>query len=110
MGYLQSAYDVLAVKESVRIAKRFFSGPQWSGLITNATSPDPNTLSDDEWSTFIRNDIATGLHAVGTAAMLKSGAKGGVVDPDLRVKGISGLRIVDASVIVSKRYYGIQNS
>ena len=37
------------------------------------------------------------FHAVGTAAMSPRGAQWGVLDPDLRVKGTNGLRVVDAS-------------
>lgn len=39
------------------------------------------------------------MHALGTAAMSAEDAKDGVVNPDLRVKGAAGLRIVDASVL-----------
>jgi hypothetical protein len=43
----------------------------------------------------------TFTHGVGSAAMSPRGASWGVVDPDFRVKGTSGLRIIDASVLVS---------
>jgi choline dehydrogenase-like flavoprotein len=41
------------------------------------------------------------FHPTGTAAMSPKGADWGVVDPDLKVKGVEGLRIVDGSVLVS---------
>ena len=39
------------------------------------------------------------FHAVGTAAMSEYGASWGVLDPDLKVKGTTGLRVVDASAL-----------
>jgi hypothetical protein len=44
------------------------------------------------------------LHLVGSAAMSAQDAKQGVVDPDLLFKGVHGLRIIDASVLVSNSF------
>jgi choline dehydrogenase len=55
--------------------------------------------SDDEIADFIRSSSYTVHHQVGTCRM-GSGAEA-VVDPQLRLKGLSGLRVVDASVIPS---------
>jgi len=49
----------------------------------------------------MRNIASFGAHAVGTASMSPKGASWGVVDPDLTVKKVQGLRIVDASVLAS---------
>lgn len=65
----------------------------------NVPSPVPQT--DAEWEAFLRASCSFGYHSVGTCAM---GGEGAVLDPRLRVRGVQGLRVVDAStmpVIVS---------
>ncbi|KIJ38731.1 GMC oxidoreductase, partial [Sphaerobolus stellatus SS14] len=90
---------VIALREGIKATKRFFGGPAWQDLIVLEILPGANVTSDDDLTTFIRNGASTTLHAVGTAAMSARGASHGVLDPDLRVKGIAGLRVVDASVM-----------
>ncbi|KIJ47085.1 GMC oxidoreductase, partial [Sphaerobolus stellatus SS14] len=90
---------VFALREGIKATKRFFGGPAWKDLIIGETSPGANVTNDDELTEYIRNSAGTTLHPVGTAAMSARGASYGVVDPDLRVKDISGLRIVDASIM-----------
>jgi choline dehydrogenase len=60
--------------------------------------------TDDELREFIRHDLGTLYHPVGTCAMggdsrLAASKLTSVVDPELRVRGVEGLRVVDASVI-----------
>jgi choline dehydrogenase-like flavoprotein len=48
----------------------------------------------------VREQASTMFHPVGTASMTARDAVSGVVDPDLKVKGVEGVRVVDASVFV----------
>ena len=59
-----------------------------------------STNTDAEIDAYVAAHALTIYHPVGTAQMSARGAKHGVVDPDLLVKKVSGLRIVDASVFV----------
>lgn len=56
-------------------------------------------FSGDHLETLVRHQTLTGHHASGTCRMGASGDKKAVVDPELRVQGIQGLRVVDASVM-----------
>lgn len=106
-GNLQSPVDIAVLKEGFRLVKRFFSGPQWTSPSSTPAGPylvspsfvDPDTAPDSEFEAFLRQNADTGLHGVGTAAMSMKDADGGVVDPQLKVKGVDGLRVVDGSVI-----------
>ena len=106
-GNLQSRVDIAAFTEGIRLVKRFFTGDQWTSpssspsgpYLTSQLFPDPDATLEADFETFLRQSVNTGLHGVGTAEMSKRNAKGGVVDPELKVKGLEGLRIVDASVI-----------
>lgn len=73
------------------------TAPAWNGFLL---APQLNATTDDELNDFIRSTGSNFEHPTGTAAMSAVDADYGVVDPDLRVKGIDGLRIVDASILV----------
>lgn len=60
-----------------------------------------NATTDPDLDGVVRAVAGTTSHIVGTVAMSAREAPYGVVDPDLRVKGTRGLRVIDASVLVS---------
>jgi choline dehydrogenase len=102
-GYLSHPFDIQALTEGIRTTKRWFNSTAWDGLITSFLGPDPDnsTLSETAFQTALKESAGTFLHPVGTAAMSSSASNNGVVDNKLRLKGVHGLRVVDASVIVS---------
>ncbi|KAF8218247.1 aryl-alcohol oxidase precursor [Mycena galopus ATCC 62051] len=97
VGFLQSEVDVFIGREAIKKVLGLFQAPTWQDYII-APIVDLANLSDDDLDQYIRNTAGSAFHLVGTAAMSAQDAGYGVVDPDLLVKGASGLRIVDASV------------
>ncbi|KAF4608011.1 hypothetical protein EYR40_000352 [Pleurotus pulmonarius] len=100
-AYLAHEFDRFALREGVRSAQRFLSSPAWEGYILGRTGAfaTVDVQDDDQLDGFLRENFISGLHFVGTASMSPKGASWGVTDPDLKVKGLNGLRVVDASVI-----------
>ena len=84
------------------MAKRFLTAPVWKGYILNPVGGLENTTSDAALDAFVHAMSTSSSHLIGTAGMSARDASYGVVDPDLRVKGASGLRVIDASVFVSR--------
>ncbi|KAF9445819.1 GMC oxidoreductase [Macrolepiota fuliginosa MF-IS2] len=99
-GYYTSSFDILAIREGIKNAIKFSEAPVWKNIITGLVGPLANASTDAEIDAAIRNNTRSALHPVGTAAMSPKNASWGVVDPDLLVKHVSGLRIVDASILV----------
>ncbi|KAK0199191.1 aryl-alcohol oxidase, partial [Desarmillaria ectypa] len=99
-AYLTSEFDVFAMVEAVKSAKRFLSAPTWEGYILEAYGGLVNATTDEALEEYVRENVGTAAHPVGTASMSPRFANYGVVDPDLVVKGVSGLRVVDASIFV----------
>jgi choline dehydrogenase-like flavoprotein len=100
-GFLQTESDWLVLTEAVKAAHRFVSAPVWNSYIIAPFSQSANTTSDAAIRDYIQQQASTFRHPVGTARMAKLSDSDGVVGPDLLVKNVSGLRIVDASVFVS---------
>ncbi|KAJ7599861.1 hypothetical protein C8J56DRAFT_2449 [Mycena floridula] len=93
---LSSDFDLFVLRESVRSARRFMASKAWDGYLL---APQLNATTDEDLNAHFRATSGPADHPVGTAAMSARDSGWGVVDPDLRVKGVKGLRIVDASVL-----------
>ncbi|KAF7357759.1 L-sorbose 1-dehydrogenase [Mycena venus] len=99
-NFLGSEIDFFIMREALKSAFRFAAAPAWRNYIISPFGVS-STSTDAELDDYIRENAGAGLHAVGTAKMSPKGATWGVVDPDLSVKGLRGLRIVDLSVAPS---------
>lgn len=97
-GLLAAPVDIHILRHAIRSARRFISARAWDGYILE---PLLTAETDEELNAFIRENAVSFFHPVGTSAMSPKGAKWGVVDPDLKVKGTKGLRVVDVGVAPS---------
>jgi choline dehydrogenase len=96
---LGSEVDIFIMREAIKSSLRFAAAPAWTDYIISPVSFNSSS-TDEELDAYIRANAGTVFHPTGTAGMSPEGAKYGVVDPDLRVKGLNGLRVVDVSVLV----------
>jgi choline dehydrogenase len=100
-NFYDSEFDILATREGIKAALRFAEAPVMKNLTTGILGPLANITSDEDIDSIIRNRAGSAWHPVGTTSMSPKNADWSVVDPDLLVKKVSGLRIVDASIMVS---------
>lgn len=96
-NYLGNEKDRIAAREGVRIARRIFGQPAFDDVRGEELSPGVHVQSDEDIDAFIRAHAEADYHSVGTARMGSDPMA--VVDAELRVHGIDGLRVVDASVM-----------
>ena len=73
------------------------TAPALKAIATDEIAPGVNISADDELLDWIRNNAETTYHPVGTRKM--EAAPMAVVDDQLRVRGLAGLRVADASIM-----------
>jgi len=98
-GLLSSDIDVAIMREAVKASRRFVSAQAWSGYVMSEFGPFADAHTDEQLDAYIKNESSTIWHPYSTASMSAFNSTNGVVNPDLTVKGIKGLRIVDSSVL-----------
>jgi choline dehydrogenase len=97
--FLEDRADVDALVAGLKNARRILSMPAMARYSGAELSPGPGVRSDAELETFIRANVATTYHPVGTCKMGPQHDPMAVVDSRLRVHGIMGLRVADASIM-----------
>lgn len=96
-NFLSAAEDRISLVEGMKIARTIMEQPAMDRFRDFEMNPGQEVRTDAEWLDFARDTGQTIYHALGTCAM-GQGARA-VVDARLRVHGMEGLRIVDASVM-----------
>ena len=98
-NYLATPEDRRVLRESVRIGRRVVEQDSLSPYRGDELAPGPAVVTDDQIDAWVRATAETIYHPVGTCKMGPAGDTLAVVDAQLRVHGIAGLRVIDASVM-----------
>lgn len=98
-NYLDAELDRRVMIDILRICRQLAASPILRRYIVEERQPGPAVQTDEELLDYVRSNSGTTYHPVGTCRM--GGDPGAVVDPRLRVRGIEGLYVVDASIMPS---------
>ncbi len=96
-NYLQADADLLMLTAGVRLVRRIARAASFDPYRGDELMPGPKVETDAELAEYVRRRVETLYHPVGTCKMGVDAMS--VVDPHLRVHGVRGLRVVDASVM-----------
>jgi len=96
-NFLSAQLDCDVTLEAMRITRRVMTAPALEGIVTDEISPGINIDADDELLQWVKENAETTYHPVGTCKMGSDPMA--VVDDQLRVHGIEGLRVADASIM-----------
>lgn len=97
-GFLRNPLDVALLVEGVKFTRTLAETSAVKQLSPVEVVPGGNVTTDVAIADFLRQQISTLLHPAGTCK-LGPREEGGVVDANLKVYGVKGLRVVDASIM-----------
>lgn len=97
--YFSDPRDLALMVEGLKLARRVFASSVFDGVRTEELKPGPQARTDEELGAAIREVVQTLYHPTGTCRMGPAAEARAVVDPVLRVHGLAGLRVVDASIM-----------
>jgi choline dehydrogenase len=97
LNLLQAPEDRRAFTRILRFARRFFATDEAQKVVRNELIPGARLQSDAELEGFARANVRTAMHPTSSCAM--GVGEDAVLDAQLRVRGIEGLRVADASAM-----------
>ena len=92
--------DLARMREAVRLCVSFLDHPDYADIVKELLEPTPADMESDEaLDNWLLRNVTTSQHISGTCKMGPDGDPMAVVDQQCRVKGLEGLRVIDASVM-----------
>jgi choline dehydrogenase len=98
-NYLAHPDDMRHLREGLRAAREILAARPLADIVREEILPGPEATTDAALDEHIRRTVKTDYHPVGTCRMGAEDDAGAVVTPELRVRGIDALRVIDASVM-----------
>lgn len=98
-NYLADPEDLRLTIGGVRRAREILRQEPLRAMISREVFPGPDKVSDADLAEHARRFVKTVYHPVGTCRMSRRDDAGGVLDNNMRVRGVEGLRVIDASAI-----------
>ncbi len=98
-NFLSRDADWRGLRAGVRLAREVAAQPALAPYIAAEVAPGSAKTGDEEIDAHVRATSITVHHPLGTCRMGPEGDEGAVVDPELKLRGAEGLRVVDASVM-----------
>jgi len=103
-GYLADPADLDALVRGVAMVRKIAATKPLRRMLAPEEAPGSDVRTDADLRDFVRRDVTTVFHPVGTCSMsgdprVDASMLAGVVDTELRVRGVEALRVVDASVM-----------
>jgi choline dehydrogenase len=97
LNYFEDESDIATIREGIRISRRLISQPAFDPYRGEEYQPGTNVQTDSQLDDYIRSEVTSNYHLSGTCKM--GNDPHAVVDHKLRVRGLDGLRVIDASIM-----------
>lgn len=99
LGFMKEKSDMEPILRGVDFVRKLAKAKAWQGVLTDERMPGAAVDTREELETFIKSILETDYHYGGTCMMGDVANDKTVVSPNLKVKGVANLRVVDASIM-----------
>jgi choline dehydrogenase len=96
-SYLSDSRDLEILTEGIRLARAIAAAPAFRGSIGREMTPGHDITAEEGLRRYVRNGVESSYHAAGSCKMGHD--REAVVSDDLKVHGVEGLRVADASIM-----------
>ena len=100
-NYLSAPHDCATIVRGIRLARQLAGTRSLAPYVAGEYRPGPDATTEDQILEFVRDKGATIFHPAGTCKMGPAADSLAVVDAELRVHGLDGVRVVDCSIMPS---------